>query len=63
MKLPTPEERIYGNEMYEKGFNKGYQKHCNDVRKMKMKKERDLFRKFSIYVDYMEDILSSNRKR
>jgi len=61
--LPTPEQRLFGQEKYNIGYSKGYQRAFWDLRKIKLKKEGKAFRRFGKMWDRMEDQLSENRKR
>ena len=61
-KLPTPDEALYGQEMKAEGYVKGYNQKTYDIRKVKSKKERSLFIQFGHFYDYIDGVISANRK-
>ena len=63
MKLPTPEERLFGNERYKQGFRDGYLKRTHFMRRLKSLKEKSLFKQFGEYWDYIDYKISENKKR
>ena len=62
-KLPTPEEVLYGQEMFNAGYSKGYKRAFWDINKLKRKKEGKAFKRFGEIWDRMEDILADNRRK
>ena len=61
--LPTPEVKNYGLEMYSLGYEAGYQKATCDQRRRRILKEKSLKQQFDKFVDWVDDVLSTNRKR
>jgi len=62
-KLPNKEQLRYGQEQYTRGYKKGYDRCTWDLRRRKATKERTMMIKFNSYLDYLEDVLSANRKK
>jgi len=62
-KRPNSEEILYGQEQYTRGYKKGYDRCTWDLRRRKATKERTMMIKFNSYLDYLEDVLSANRKK
>jgi len=63
MKLPTIEERLYGNERYQQGYMAGYLKKTHFTRRLKSLKEKSLFKQFGLFWDYLDDTIAANKKR
>ena len=61
-KLPDPVQKVYGQDMYEKGYGAGYNQCSWDVRRRRMLREKSLRNKFNKVADWIEDCLASNRR-
>ena len=62
MKLPSAEQSNYGKDMYSIGYGRGYRQRMHDDRKRRLLKNKSLILRFNAYVDYLEDVMASNRK-
>jgi hypothetical protein len=59
---PTTEESNYGQEQFERGYQRGYLRALLDIRKRRLTKEKCQQARFGEYVDFLEDEMSANRK-
>ena len=61
-RLPNPEQRVFGRDMFELGYAAGYQKANNDTRKRRVLKEKKMRERFNLFADYVEDLIASRRR-
>ena len=61
--LPSPEQTIYGQEMKAIGYAKGYNQHTYDMRKIRAKKEKQIFEEYCKFLEFFNDLLFANRRK
>ena len=61
--LPTPEQALYGQEMKAIGYEKGYNQHTYDMRRIRAKKEQQLFHEYCSFLEYLNDLMYANRRK
>jgi len=60
---PTTEEQNYGQELYEKGYKKGYKRCLYDRRRRTAFRDKTLNLRYGFFVDFLDDIISKNKRK
>jgi len=62
-KLPNPEQLNYGNDRYEEGYKRGWDRRTYDINRIKILRDRYLHIKYGYFVDFLDDIISKNKRK
>ena len=62
-KLPSPEQKNYGDDRHEKGYSSGYKQSSLDSRKRKFFKEKEIRKISDRYLDYLDDEIAKRSKK
>jgi len=61
--LPSSEQINFGNDRYEQGYKRGWDRRSYDINRLKSLKERALYLRFGAFLDFIDDKISANRKK
>ena len=62
-KLPNQEQLNFGQELYEKGYKRGYNRSVYDRRRRVSLKEKALHLKYGSFLDFLDDKIVLNRRK